>query len=187
MSYQDTGKIYKIVNSENDKVYIGSTIKALKNRLAEHRYHSKVQNSSWCKAMQRIGCDKFSIELVKDFPCENRMELEAEERKTIRQFQKDGVELYNTFMKLVVEVPISTTSKSAKTIALLESDPVMLDEVMKWVVASGHDKRYKRCIAGLSEDCLKADAADLFHGKHCAECRAVYQRDKYQARKSKNV
>jgi len=72
-------------------------------------------------------------------------------------------------------------------IAKLEVDVKLLDDIMKWAVASGHDKRYKRCIAELSEDCLKADAADLFHGKHCAECRAVYQRDKYQARKSKNI
>ena len=189
MSYQDAGKIYKVVNSENDKVYIGSTVNTLKNRLAGHRAESKVHNTSWYKAMRRIGCDKFSIELVKDFPCENRMELEAEERKTIRKFLKDGVKLYNTLMTLLIEFPLSIdpTSESTAVIALLESDPVMLDEVMKWVVASGHDKRYKRCIAELSEDCLKADAADLFHGKHCAECRAVYQRDKYQERKSKNV
>ena len=89
-------------------------------------------------------------------------------------------------MKLLIGFPLSTdpTSESTAVIALLESNPVLLDEVMKWIVASGHDKRYKRCIAGLSEDCLKADAADLFHGKHCLECRYVYKQDRYRMTKS---
>jgi len=74
---------------------------------------------------------------------------------------------------------------SQSIIKKLENDAQLLDDIMKWVVASGHDKRYKRCVAGLSEQCLKVDAVELFHGKHCAECRVVYQARKYQERKTK--
>ena len=76
---------------------------------------------------------------------------------------------------------------SKSMIRKLEVDAKLLDDIMKWAVASGHDKRYKKCIAGLSEDCLCVDAVELFHGKHCAECRAVYMREKYlKSKKSKS-
>jgi len=76
---------------------------------------------------------------------------------------------------------------SKSIIRKLEVDAKLLDDIMKWAVASGHDKRYKKCIAGLSEDCLGVDAMELFHGKHCAECRAVYMREKYlKTKKSKS-
>ena len=76
-------------------------------------------------------------------------------------------------------------ASSQSMIAKLEIDACLLNDIMVWAIASGHDKRYKRCTAGLSDDCLKVDAMELFHGKHCAECRVVYQAKKYQARKSK--
>ena len=77
------------------------------------------------------------------------------------------------------------TMTSEDVIEKMEVDVRLLDEIMRWAVASGHDKRYKKCTAGLSDACLKVDAMELFHGKHCAECRAVYKNQKYLKSKSK--
>ena len=35
------GKIYKIVNDVNDEIYVGSTVKQLSNRMAQHRSLAK--------------------------------------------------------------------------------------------------------------------------------------------------
>lgn len=60
--------IYKIVNSVNDKVYIGQTIKKPKLRLTEHIYHA-THSKYDCKsklhaAMRKHGIDAFHIETV---------------------------------------------------------------------------------------------------------------------------
>lgn len=60
--------IYKIVNSVNDKVYIGQTIKKPKLRLTEHIYHATHPKygykSKLHAAMRKYGIDAFRIETV---------------------------------------------------------------------------------------------------------------------------
>jgi predicted GIY-YIG superfamily endonuclease len=33
-----TGNIYKIINNQNDDIYIGSTVETLSKRMSKHRY-----------------------------------------------------------------------------------------------------------------------------------------------------
>lgn len=72
------GKIYKLVSSQTDKIYIGSTIKKLKQRKAHHKF---------CPVSSRkITCfDDFDIVLIKNYPCNSRKELEREEGCLIKQ------------------------------------------------------------------------------------------------------
>jgi group I intron endonuclease len=95
------GKIYKIVNSENEKVYIGSTVQRLSKRMAGHRdaVRAGEELSRFYKAMRKIGIDKFKIELVKEFPCSDKKELETEEFRIIQKVKKRGVSLYNMFIE----------------------------------------------------------------------------------------
>ena len=86
MSKYSQGKIYKLTSSQTDKVYIGSTIKSLNDRFSGHKYHYK----SWLKSQVNkiTSCDLLQytdvkIELIKEFPCESRKELEKEEGKMI--------------------------------------------------------------------------------------------------------
>ena len=69
-NYQN-GKIYK-VKCETGLIYIGSTIRPLKQRLYDHR---KKYNK--CKTKTFINP---TIELIENYPCNNRKELETRER-----------------------------------------------------------------------------------------------------------
>jgi hypothetical protein len=92
-------KIYKIVNSENSKIYVGSTTRRLLcNRMTGHRRAARdgEELSRFYKAIRRIGIEKFKIELVKEFPCFDKKELEKEECRIIQKVIKRGVYLYNT-------------------------------------------------------------------------------------------
>lgn len=62
---EDTGLIYIIRNTENNKIYIGKTIESLEERWRKH-----LSNWSNCtklkEAMDTIGRDKFYIEVLED-------------------------------------------------------------------------------------------------------------------------
>ena len=60
------GKIYKIVNDVNSKIYIGKTTRSLQTRFEEH-----IKNTSNCKsaisaAIQKYGEKHFQIQLIED-------------------------------------------------------------------------------------------------------------------------
>ena len=94
------GKIYKIVNSVNDKVYIGSTTQTLKKRMQAHCGAARLETltSKLYVAMNKLGVDNFSVVLVKMAPCDGRKELQCIEYSVARKLQKQGARLYNCIM-----------------------------------------------------------------------------------------
>ena len=72
--YQD-GKIYKLVSPHTPLVYYGSTIKQLCKRLSEH----KCKGSNKCSSNELVKLGDVRIELIENFPCNNKRELEARE------------------------------------------------------------------------------------------------------------
>ena len=74
--------VYKLSNTENDKLYIGSTKSSLARRLAQHRCACKNGTSQLYQAMKEIGADKFNIQLLVE--CE---ELRQREQVFIEAFQ----------------------------------------------------------------------------------------------------
>jgi len=108
MSKYIQGKIYKLTSSQTDKVYIGSTIKPLNNRFSKHKCDYK----RWLKSQMvkitsydLLQYDDVKIELIKEFPCETKKELEKEEGKLILEnnsvnkcvvgrTQKESVRIY---------------------------------------------------------------------------------------------
>ena len=79
------GKIYVIRNTGNAKLYTGSTIRTLAERMAEHRKRA-LANADYplYASMRELGMEKFYIELIADFPCERCEQLNAEEGRRIR-------------------------------------------------------------------------------------------------------
>ena len=84
MNYKN-GKIYQILNTVNDKVYIGSTCTQLSRRMVHHRKCSLTQNSPLYQEMRLLGFDKFYIELLELFPGSSKDELTARENSIIRE------------------------------------------------------------------------------------------------------
>lgn len=75
------GKIYKIVNDVDDKIYVGSTIKKyLSQRFYAHKNDSNIfPNRNIYKHMHKIGVGHFKIELIEKYPCENNKDLRMRE------------------------------------------------------------------------------------------------------------
>ena len=80
------GLIYKITNNQNDKVYIGKTIRSLKARWQEHKSDSKNSDKDYklYRAMNKYGIENFNIEIIEDNIPEN--ELGIKEQEYIKKF-----------------------------------------------------------------------------------------------------
>ena len=75
------GKIYKLWCPTNDLVYIGSTIEALHKRLYGHK-----RNDNRCSSHLLIDTgDEVRIELIEEYPCNSKMELNKKEGEWIRK------------------------------------------------------------------------------------------------------
>ena len=74
----DNGKIYKISSKHSDKVYIGSTCQKLNLRFSLHKSNYKLRkyNVSVHNLFDLGDC---KIELIENYPCKNRKELEMRE------------------------------------------------------------------------------------------------------------
>lgn len=75
-------KIYKIVNTKNKKIYVGSTTLSLKSRFKHHKrnyYTYKSGKCNYCRelyqAMDDLGFSCFSIVLIRDVEVKNIKEL----------------------------------------------------------------------------------------------------------------
>ena len=80
-------KIYKITNDYNDEVYIGSTCNKLTKRFSQHRNNSKHPNKKdrpLYTLMNEIGENRFRIQLICDYPCEDKYQLKQKEGEYIR-------------------------------------------------------------------------------------------------------
>jgi hypothetical protein len=98
------GKIYKITNTVNDKVYIGSTVSRLCDRMARHRHTGRhaCEESPLYREMYAIGADKFKIILVRTSPSNNRDELVAIEYAIMQEFRDSGICLLNAVIHGIV-------------------------------------------------------------------------------------
>ena len=101
MEKYNSGKIYKLVNTIDDKIYIGSTTSRLCDRMSNHR--TKARNpdkqSILYQHMKDIGVEHFKIILIKAFPCNSKDELEAEEYKEMSNYEKNVLLNDNTVYK----------------------------------------------------------------------------------------
>lgn len=84
-NYQKS-KIYRLFSPSKDLVYYGSTTEPLSTRLSKHIYtfNNKDKYKGKRDASIIIECLDYKIELVKDFPCDNKKQLLKEEGTYIR-------------------------------------------------------------------------------------------------------
>ena len=81
-----TGTIYKLINSENELYYIGSTVQKLSKRMATHRSdvkNNKRPNNILHKKMVEIGIDKWNIQLLETIDNITKRELVRKEDEYI--------------------------------------------------------------------------------------------------------
>ena len=79
------GKIYKILNTIDNEIYVGSTCELLSQRMARHRSTMKsIPHLKLYKHMHELGVEHFYIELIEDCPCDRNEELVKREGEIIR-------------------------------------------------------------------------------------------------------
>ena len=89
MDYKN-GRIYKITDNGYTKQYIGSTCQPLSKRFTNHKSDYKLwQDGKKHKItvydiFNEFGIENCKIELIEEFPCNNRMELERKEGEHIK-------------------------------------------------------------------------------------------------------
>lgn len=86
----NNGKIYKLIDKSNDNkvIYIGSTTQKLNERFRKHKSLSKFKpHIKVYNYISNIGWNNVDIELIENFNCNNKKELETRERYYIDEFE----------------------------------------------------------------------------------------------------
>ena len=85
MNKYANGKIYKVCLVQEEMCYIGATCDTLIKRMSRHRNSAKYENQrkTACCALFEMGIPY--IELIENFPCSSKAELEARERYWVEQ------------------------------------------------------------------------------------------------------
>ena len=77
------GKIYKLYSKQNNITYIGSTAEYyLSKRLSKHisTYKQYLKNkTNYIYSFKILECEDYKIELLEDYPCANKQQLEKRE------------------------------------------------------------------------------------------------------------
>ena len=82
------GKIYKLTNSVDDEIYIGSTVQSLVSRLGMHRNAAALKGNVRVYAhLNGVGWNNVSIELIEAFVCDCKEDLERREGFWQRQLK----------------------------------------------------------------------------------------------------
>ena len=115
-NYQN-GKIYKIINNENDDIYIGSTCQKLCERMSGHRcdYNKYLDNNNkYITSYKILQYNTANIILIENFPCNSKEELHAREAfhiinnicvnrcvpgRTNKEYREDNKEYYQKYSK----------------------------------------------------------------------------------------
>ena len=83
-----TGRIYRIRNSEDDKIYIGSTITSLRKRWYTHKSCARHNhNKPLSRHMAAVGIHNFVMELVK--------KVIVEDIDVLRQLEQEECDKYD--------------------------------------------------------------------------------------------
>ena len=83
------GKIYKIVNEENDNIYIGSTVQQLCDRMSSHRKNYRIGGPTrrLFQQFDKVGLEYFNIVLLENYPCKTKEEFFSREDYWIKELK----------------------------------------------------------------------------------------------------
>ena len=84
------GKIYCLRSHQTDDVYIGSTVESLSRRKAKHKNQYKSflnEKYHYITAFEIVKYDDCYIELIENYPCENKEQLTKKEGEYIRNMK----------------------------------------------------------------------------------------------------
>jgi hypothetical protein len=136
-----TSKIYKLCSHQTKKIYVGSTTQKLCNRFANHISSFKAGRKITSRHL--IKYDDCTIDLIENFPCENKDQLHRRERyyietlncvnkyiptrtsleyrfdnkDKIKEYKKQNKEQIKEYKKQIVECPLCKCNSTKGTIS----------------------------------------------------------------------
>ena len=91
MNRYENGKIYKITDVGYNKCYIGSTCESLSKRMERHRKNfrectggKRTRKTTAIDLFNEFGIENCKIELIENYPCQNKEELFKREGSHIK-------------------------------------------------------------------------------------------------------
>jgi predicted GIY-YIG superfamily endonuclease len=100
MSNYKNSKIYKIVNDENNKFYIGSTTQPLHKRMYGHRS----KNNGCVSKNLDVDLKECKIILIEEFECNTRQEMLIKEREYFDKYKKEKLNIVNYNRPIISEI-----------------------------------------------------------------------------------
>ncbi len=159
----NNGKIYKITNDYNNDIYVGSTCDTLVKCFSCHRCKINCKRDGHrplYTLMKEIGVDRFRIELIEDFPCEDKYQLRQKEGFWIRELGTLNKTIENRSRAEYVAVnreKILEYSKQYSKQNYAENKEILLEKLKETitcecgcVVNKSHLQRHKRSKKHLS-------------------------------------
>ena len=148
------GKIYRIVDMDSGKQYVGSTTVGLSQRLAQHvsDYKRYVKgNTKYVSSYIILELDDYDIVLIEEYPCDNKEQLH--QREAYYQGQLDCV---NCIKAYVTEEELKQTKAE-----------YMIEYNKKYVEThSEHVKEYHKQYQVDNKETLKQYKSE----KHLCDC-----------------
>ena len=83
MTRFSNSKVYKLINSVDSKIYVGSTTQPLSKRLMDHKYASIHKPRPVHRHFNKIGWDTVRIVLIETVTCINKEQLNQREQHWI--------------------------------------------------------------------------------------------------------
>jgi hypothetical protein len=77
-------KIYRIISPSKNLVYYGSTTQTLSQRLTDHLKKKKYNKGGQYTSYLVLDCEDYKIELVEEYPCNNKEQLFKKEGEYIK-------------------------------------------------------------------------------------------------------
>ena len=116
-----TSKIYRLL-CKDGHYYIGSTTQALNVRLNTHKTLSKSKNDPIYKHGNQIGWDKIKIELLEEYPCTSKGELNEKEKEYRSLSKSDPLCLNDSSDIITVDPTNHTIYRTGKIYRLICND-----------------------------------------------------------------
>lgn len=163
MDYQN-GKIYQITDIAYTKCYIGSTTQPLCKRLYHHKKSyefwkngSKSKTTSF-QLFEEFGVENCIIELIENYPCENKNELTKREGHYIKSTECVNKRIAGRTSKEYTE-----DNKDARKI-YRENNKVTIKQKTKDYAESHKEiiKNYKAEYAKLNKEAIKKYKAEYY-------------------------
>ena len=111
------GKIYKLWSPSTGLTYIGSTCQSIAMRLAGHVRSKKchdIGKYNYVTSFEILEYNDYRIDLLEEYPCENRMQLNKREGEIITQIDCINKNIAGRTQKQYYEANKETLNKQSK-------------------------------------------------------------------------